>query len=187
MAFKFTDYTTEDIQLLLQVGSRHKKKKLSQAEKKLLEISKHIFLFNDIVNKDIIRLTDNVNFTKFGEGDDIIVQGSEDTTVYFLLRGEAVVHIDNNGEDEPLFTLTPGSLFGEMAFITQTPRTASITASKADTSVISFEIDTGNMQGDTGCNAYMLLYKNVAQVVSSKLESCNENLLLLKNAAFQNG
>ena len=186
MPFKFTEYTPEDVRLLLEVGARHKKKKLSPAEKKLLEISKHIFLFNDIVNKDIIQLTDDVRILQFKAGETILNQGDEDDGVYFMLRGSADVTVDNGGEQELLTTITPGHLFGEMAFVTQTPRTASVTATADNTSVIAFFINTDGVSGDTGCYPYMLLYRNVAQVVAGKLENCNENLLLLKNAAFGN-
>jgi CRP-like cAMP-binding protein len=57
----------------------------------------------------------------------IVKEGQTDTAVFILLRGEATV-TRNDLPKVTVNTLTMGSLFGEVSFLTQTPRTTNIFA-----------------------------------------------------------
>ncbi|GAB6064091.1 cyclic nucleotide-binding domain-containing protein [Deferrisoma palaeochoriense] len=63
-------------------------------------------------------------------GDDVVREGEDDRAVYVVKRGRFRVWTVPPGRTEPLelATLGPGDLFGEVALVSQTPRTATVTA-----------------------------------------------------------
>jgi membrane protein len=69
---------------------------------------------------------------KFGErraaGEAIIHEGEDDRIAYYLLSGRAGIYKDVAGERRKLGELGPGSLFGEMAYILDEPRSAGVRA-----------------------------------------------------------
>lgn len=56
----------------------------------------------------------------------VVIKDSEERAFYILLSG--TVEVMNKEGDEPLFELTPGECFGEISFLTETPRTATVRA-----------------------------------------------------------
>lgn len=58
----------------------------------------------------------------------IIRQGEADSAFYILLHGAASVTLEENGKK--LADLGPGDFFGEVSFLTKTPRTSNVIASE---------------------------------------------------------
>ncbi len=58
----------------------------------------------------------------------IIEEGSTDSAFFILLSGQ--VQVTMQEKETPLAHLLPGDFFGEVAFLTDTPRTCSIEAEK---------------------------------------------------------
>ncbi|CCK75174.1 Cyclic nucleotide-binding protein [Oleispira antarctica RB-8] len=56
----------------------------------------------------------------------IVLKGSMERSFYILLSGVVEV-IDREGR-KPIFELIPGDFFGEISFLSETPRTASVRA-----------------------------------------------------------
>ncbi len=56
----------------------------------------------------------------------IVLKGSMDRVFYILLSGTVEVMAKEN--DKAIFDLNPGEVFGEIAFLTETPRTSSVRA-----------------------------------------------------------
>lgn len=70
-------------------------------------------------------------------GEIIIHDGDRDDTSFFiLLSGEAVV--TKGRQCRPIARLEPGDFFGEISFLTKTPRTATVTA---DMELIVIKVD----------------------------------------------
>lgn len=56
----------------------------------------------------------------------IVVKGSNEKAFYILLSG--VVEVLDSKNEKALLTLEPGEFFGEISFLTETPRTSSVRA-----------------------------------------------------------
>ncbi len=63
-------------------------------------------------------------FKEYAPGEVIISEGDEATAVYELLDGEAVVDV----KGREVSRIMPGDIFGEMSFLTQRPRAATVRA-----------------------------------------------------------
>ena len=171
--FGFTTYTKSEVQQMLDAASRTtrdiKPTKTTLAQKKLLEVSKHIYLFKGIQNDDIIAITNDVQFMEYAKDEVIFEEGDQSDDIYFLLRGFLSVEV---AEGKQVARISPMELFGEMAFISKKPRSATIRALEDKSTVIKFVVDDDAYEASTSF-AFMRLYKNIATIVAKKLEASN--------------
>jgi uncharacterized protein YhbP (UPF0306 family) len=74
-------------------------------------------------------------------GETIVRRGGPADRFFILVEGEATVTADDAGEGQPIHSLGPGQLFGEVAILRDQPRTATVRA-KTDTKLLALERDT---------------------------------------------
>ena len=84
----------------------------------------HHPLLSDVEPSDLIELLPLLELKVLETGSVVLEQGSEGTSLYIVVRGVAEVTRDG----VHLAHLRSGSFFGEMALLTSSPRTASVTA-----------------------------------------------------------
>ncbi len=180
LSFSFTTYTASEVKEMLDAASRTtrdiKPNKITAAQKKLLEVSKYIYLFSGINKDDIIKITNDVKFMEFASGEVAFEQGEKSDEVYFLLRGELAVEVEKDGGYKAVAHIKPMQLFGEMAFVSKKPRSARIKSIDPKSTVIKFVVDDDAYEPAT-CFAFMKLYKNISTIVAEKLEASNEVLV----------
>jgi CRP/FNR family transcriptional regulator, cyclic AMP receptor protein len=94
-------------------------------------------LINNIPFFDSFNLTERKEFAtlsnqviEYSDKSAIVEEGETDMSVFILLKGEAIV-TRNDLPKVVINTLTLGALFGEVSFLTQTPRTTNIFAKNA--------------------------------------------------------
>ncbi len=68
-----------------------------------------------------------LRFARFEQGDVIIEEGAEPDSVYELMSGEATVWV----ADKKVGCISPGQIFGEMSFLLDRPRAATVRANTA--------------------------------------------------------
>jgi CRP-like cAMP-binding protein len=69
---------------------------------------------------------------RFAAGETIFEQGDRGDLVYTIIDGQAeVIRVEDDGEERLLATMGPGEYFGEMALISDAPRTATVRAKTA--------------------------------------------------------
>ena len=74
----------------------------------------------------------------------IVHKGDEGRSFYILLSGTASVLCPNSSEENELVALEPGDIFGEIAFLSNSPRTTDVRASEV---CILMMIDRAMMAG----------------------------------------
>ncbi|MBF0444314.1 MAG: cyclic nucleotide-binding domain-containing protein, partial [Magnetococcales bacterium] len=79
------------------------------------------------------------SITSFKPGSKIISEGEKDTFFYIILLGNVKI-LKQNVE---INTMGEGDFFGEMAFLTNTPRTTSVIAQNR---VVAYRLDQEKMQ-----------------------------------------
>ncbi|HEY1956831.1 MAG TPA: cyclic nucleotide-binding domain-containing protein [Polyangiaceae bacterium] len=86
--------------------------------------------------------------TTFPKGTVIMREGEAGNAAYIIASGQCVVRKKLNGVDQILKTLGPGEVFGEMAILTESARTATVVATEETTAlvvtrtVMQHELDT---------------------------------------------
>jgi CRP-like cAMP-binding protein len=151
---------------------------LTYAEKKLLSIKRHIPFFNNITQFGILSIVFGIKFIKYKEDEIIFEQGSYSKDIFFILDGEVDLYIENEsgGDDIYLTTLGPKNVFGEMSALTGEVRSASAVVSSEESMVLMFRLK--NYDG-TNPDSFAQLYKNINEVLASKLRETNAMLASL--------
>ncbi len=92
----------------------------------------------NISDQEIIRFQEVFYMSIFEPGEILVVQGEKGSTAYLIEEGEVEVAVQGTSEVLALSSIGKGHLIGEIAMVTNEPRTASLIA-KTHTSCISFD------------------------------------------------
>ena len=96
------------------------------------------FLFKSLDEKGRKLLFESGEEITIYAGTEIITEGdNSDASFYFIKKGSVTVKTGKTGKEVVLASLGPGAIFGEMAFLSGRPRTASV-VSDNDCDVIVF-------------------------------------------------
>jgi CRP/FNR family transcriptional regulator, cyclic AMP receptor protein len=92
--------------------------------KEAAELLRQVPLFSDLDQRELQDIASAMKSRTFSAGQEIAVEGQSGVGFFVIEGGQAKVTV---GGDE-VRTLGPGDYFGEVALITQGPRTATVTA-----------------------------------------------------------
>ncbi len=71
-------------------------------------------------------LLQHSHLVEAGAGEQILQRGDGDQYLYFVLKGRLAVFAEAETDGEPLNYITPGEAFGDLAMLTEQPRTADV-------------------------------------------------------------
>jgi len=115
-------------------------------------------------------------------GETIIQEGQRNTWVYFVLDGQAEVHLPESLERISAVRLGKrgaGSCLGEYAFMDQKPASAAVIATKPTT---LFRISHNALEKllNSNCALGSIVYKNLARQLSDRMRGSNAELDLFR-------
>ena len=139
---------------------------LTQAQKSLLQIKSRFELFKSLTDDDVIAIMDDIVVSQYQKGEKVFTVGTTEKDMYFIVRGEVSVFVGPGG-DIKVATLKKAQFFGEMAYIMNEPRTATIKATSDIVLLLSFSVNTKVAKGVEG--AYMKFYHNINKMLAQKL------------------
>ena len=88
-------------------------------------------LFQGLTTRQIQGLAQTAVQRKFAAGEQIIAQGQGGVGLYVILSGKAeAIHTRTDGEQVTVNTFGPTDFFGELAMLSDEPRTASVVATE---------------------------------------------------------
>ena len=96
----------------------------------------------------------------FNKDEYIIIEGDENTALYVLIKGTVV--ITKGGSDTPITELAPGTIFGEMSFLSKKPRYSNVIAKET---VIVMKMDE-------------FFFKKVKPIIKDKIKDYLIELLI---------
>jgi len=144
---------------------------MTQAQKSLLKIKSRFALFDNLSDADVIAIMNNILISKYKNGEKIFTIGTTGKDVFFIVQGTVSVFVGVGGDIE-VATLKKTQFFGEMAYIMNEPRTATIKASSDIVLLLSFSINPKIEQGTE--IAYMKFYNNINKMLAQKLVAENK-------------
>lgn len=77
----------------------------------------------------------------YGPGELVLKRGERDEWLYFLLKGRLLVYPDERCQGEPINVITPGEVFGDLAMLVGSERTATLKADPNSREVMVFASD----------------------------------------------
>jgi CRP-like cAMP-binding protein len=93
-------------------------------------------LFSDLPEDAFIALFEKCPLQRFEQGQLVFEQGDKADAFYVICGGRAQVFRTDQGVRRDIATLEEGSFFGEMALLSEAPRSASVEAASEDTQVL---------------------------------------------------
>ncbi|MDO9026371.1 MAG: cyclic nucleotide-binding domain-containing protein, partial [bacterium] len=88
------------------------------------DVLKKVFLFKYLSSTELEALHDRLEKRAVPKGEKIFNEGSQGNEMYLITKGEVEISISRNESKLVLAELQESSFFGEMALITDKPRTA---------------------------------------------------------------
>ena len=133
-------------------------------------------LFKDLNPNELQEISSIVNKVHYKKGDIITDQNSKARDVYVLIEGRVDI-VSNNGV--PLYRISNGEIFGELALIPQLKRTAMAVA-RDDSWILIMNIVHLESFGVEKHEIYKKVSSNIVDSLGMKLARANKLIELLK-------
>lgn len=136
-------------------------------------------LFAGVSEADIAKIARLATVIDYPSGSTIFVEDEPGDALYAVLRGQVEMRCrDRWGHEQPLATLEPGALLGEIALLTDEPRSATaVTVTEATVLRLAHETFTPLLRQGDGAG-HQILY-NLARGVACRLGEVNRRLMRL--------
>lgn len=115
-------------------------------------------------------------------GSEVFCQGGQGDSVFFLTRGkmDVTLYVNNSGRKIRVSTLSPGSVFGEMAYLDPMPRSATITAVEDCVCYSLTAAQLARLVSDEPRIA-ITLFKNMNLIFTKRLRAANLAIMELES------
>ena len=124
----------------LRVAAEEHGKDLSRCRMAYPDVLPRIPLLSELRQDDFVHVFETVSLVRKRGGDSVIAQGEPGQSFFLVSRGDLeVVREDSSGRTQ-LATLHEGAVFGEMALLSRTPRTAHVLAT-SDTELLELHVE----------------------------------------------
>ncbi|OGR02217.1 MAG: hypothetical protein A2284_08875 [Deltaproteobacteria bacterium RIFOXYA12_FULL_61_11] len=137
-------------------------------------------VFAELAEEELDHLLQLGKLMEYTDGAVIIREGdTSNQDFYIMLDGTVAITLDKEGSSIEVTTLTGLNTFGELAFVTNQPRTASVvTRGKAVVMVFSATAVNELLASHPALGS--TIYRNIINLLSEKLTKAND---LIKNNA----
>jgi CRP-like cAMP-binding protein len=146
-------------------------------EGEIIRILKGIPMFEELSNKELVAVERILHRREYKPGEVIFYQDDSGVGMYIIENGK--VEITYEPSHQVLAELSDGEFFGEMALLSESPRSATARA-KTNTSILFFsQSDLFNLIGlEIKCG--MKIIKRLAQILGERLRMSNDQCQALK-------
>ncbi|HTY08066.1 MAG TPA: cyclic nucleotide-binding domain-containing protein [Candidatus Edwardsbacteria bacterium] len=139
------------------------------------EVLKKVILFKYLSPSELDSLASRLQKRDIAKGTVVFKEGSDGQEMFLITKGEMEISISRNDSKLVLAELGESSFFGEMALITDKPRTATVIALvDSEAYVLSKTEFQGLLVKEPQLMARLLMA--MAEVLSQRIQATNENL-----------
>lgn len=115
----------------------------------------------------------------FKKGEHIISAGDEADSMFFLTRGTVDVSLTIEGKDRRVASFGAGNIFGEMAIVERSLRSANIIVSSETVTCLQLRLADFEAMLKNMPNLQLVLLKNIVTQLSEKLRNANKQIQML--------
>ena len=132
-------------------------------------------LFADFSEEDLALVMQMSRRESYQAGETIVKEGAGGSTMYLVVRGRVSVRKMSGPDEIEIQQISSGECFGEMAVISQMPRSATVVALRS-TEVIAISGAVLRTAGQVQC---MKLYRNIASLLVERVRHRDEEVINL--------
>ena len=150
----------------------------SPDDKNILAQLRKMPIFDAMEPAQLPELLKLAKLRRYDKGEVVIAEGDTDQLVYFLAQGSCTVNIE--GLDVGTISKV-GDVFGEMGWVDQEPRSATITA---DSSTICLVLDGSfldSMKSVDSLASKALFYRIFSEILAARIRDANAKILVLED------
>jgi CRP-like cAMP-binding protein len=133
------------------------------------------YLAVDLPAYAIDQLVSLAHLREFAAGSSITTQDDDEAHLMVLSTGRAVVRAFS---DDPVYTLKPGMLFGEVSLIDEKPRSATVSAVE-DSTVVVLPAERVRAMIESDPVVGVTVMRNLARVLCARVRAANQQLAVL--------
>ena len=137
---------------------------------------RNVDIFKTLNTKELTLLSEIIHERDYQKDEFIFEKGNPGAAMYVVIRGEIEIFSPKPDDNEIIFaTLGPGSFFGELALLDDSPRSASArTTMKTEIYAFFREELLRLLEADPMAGAKV--YRSLAQLIGTRLRKTNEQL-----------
>lgn len=145
-----------------------------EIEPLLLKLLSSIILFRGLEREELAELLRGASKVVFQPDELVFEEGYPGHSLYVVLQGSFQVFKKIDGNEAHIATVSAGEHFGEIALVTEQPRTASVRAAEES---IALRLTKSAVFAKPKVAVYLL--KNMAGLMAAHLQEMNNEVLLL--------
>jgi CRP-like cAMP-binding protein/anti-anti-sigma regulatory factor len=140
-------------------------------------------LFTGFSIEELNTMKTKLSLQTYGKGQLVFNEGDDGRDLYLLTKGSMTVtiHLPERNRQKRIFTYTPGTVFGEMAFLDGSIRSASVWAHE-DSEVLCLSLQQFHALREKRPEIATKLITNIALELSRRLRRTSEQVRLLEDS-----
>lgn len=134
-------------------------------------------IFNEMDDREIAEIMVRADFTEYSEGDIVFEEGQNDDSIYIIVEGnfEFFSISPKSKEKISFFFAGEGLIFGEMSFLDNQPRSASVLAlQNTEVLILSRKNFNELLENKPGIAAKFMM--GLSDILSRRLRAMNQRL-----------
>jgi CRP-like cAMP-binding protein len=147
-------------------------------QQSIISTIRNLDFFKGLNDQDLDDISQIFIHTTYQTGDKIIVEGDEQNKDLFLLiSGKAITKIETKKDEQEanIHVIEEGSIFGELALVTNQKRTATVEATSA-TELLQLPKQSFDELSERNNHLGMVIYRNVSQILAERIRKSNKML-----------
>lgn len=139
-------------------------------------MSKHPQIFDGLSSSEVQKVLAHGILKDYAKGEMLFKKGSRSNTMFLVVEGQVRIFIEFHGIEIDLAKLGKGDVFGELAAVTASPRTANASVARKST-LFEFDEDVLTTLNTNFPKLATQLYFNLLQIVAQRLAETNRKLV----------
>lgn len=158
------------------------KSEKKQKPLKTIDILKSIPIFSTLSKKELKIISDIFHKREYSKDETVCLQGDPGLGMYVVLNGEVEVFVnDENNRKNSLAILGSGEFFGELSLIDNSPRSATVIATKKSELLGFFQPDLIEINRKNPSMGLKIIFK-IAELLAERLRQTNEKLAMKESS-----